>query len=475
MLYLKAYRQARKQQSGQVQGAIPEQNPKPKKAPKPVKSRSAKARPAGDARKTRSQSKADKEVHPVKALLNMTSCRRIKKPHAHLRNITAFRNNIRACSNNAKEVIAALDDDLRIDRITAEKVTSSGSLLYRVKWHPTLLQKRIVHLFESQGHYGKHSKLPPNLYGPVVRSRYLHMDWHDTWEPEEAMHNQPESPALFEAYMTLAARRRASQEERPDADLQNVRRQGHGHRALYRQELSLTQNPELTANITINTSTSVHPDLDVQGTGAFHIQQHPEQPALVTIHSPTGAFLGEMMADRLAVLHTAHMQDDREPQQDFATAIAALLSRYKDSSPSSDAKRVKMRNHWATPPLLMAALIQALELTTECFASPLNFDPAMRHYFAAHKDDEAFGAHFDAYSMPWLGPSQANPEYESSAMEKAVRWAIMSAASTEEASLTAFILPEWKVHAYYRYMQDPRVHRLLVVPKIKFKFRTPDF
>ena len=118
-LYLKACRQARKQQSGQVQGAIPEQNPKPRKAPKPVKSRSAKARPAGNARKTRSQSKADKEVHPVKALLNMTSCRRIKKPHAHLRNITAFRNNIRACSNNAKEVIAALDDDLKIDRITA--------------------------------------------------------------------------------------------------------------------------------------------------------------------------------------------------------------------------------------------------------------------------------------------------------------------------------------------------------------------
>ena len=221
-------------------------------------------------------------------------------------------------------------------------MTSSGSLLYRVKWHRTLPQKRHVHLFESQGHYGKQSKLPPNLYGLVVRSRYLHMDWHDTWEPKEAMHNQPESPALFEAYMTLAARRRANQEE-PDADLQNVCRQRHGHRALYLQELSLTRNPELTANITINTSTSV------QGTGAFHIQQHLEQPALVTIHSPTGAFLGEMTADRLAVLHTAHLQDDREPQQDFATAIAALLSRYKTSSPSSYAKRVKMRNHWATP------------------------------------------------------------------------------------------------------------------------------
>ena len=99
----------------------------------------------------------------------------------------------------------------------------------------------------------------------------------------------------------------------------------------------------------------------------------------------------------------------------------------------------------------------------------------MRHSSAAYKDDAAFGANVDACSMPWLGPSQANPNNRSSAMETVVRWAIMSAASTEEASLTAFILPEWKVHAYYRYMQDPRVHRLLVVPKIKLKFRTPDF
>ena len=67
----------------------------------------------------------------------------------------------------------------------------------------------------------------------------------------------------------------------------------------------------------------------MQGTRAIHIQQHLEQPPLVKIHSVMGAFLEEMTADRLAVLQTTHMQDDKEVQQDFTTAIAALLSRYK--------------------------------------------------------------------------------------------------------------------------------------------------
>ena len=60
-------------------------------------------------------------------------------------------------------------------------------------------------------------------------------------------------------------------------------------------------------------------------------------------------------------------------------------------------------------------------------------------------------------------------------MDKAVRWAIMSAASTEEASLTTFILPEWPRTACYKYVTDRRVHHLVTVPKDKFSFKTPDF
>ena len=75
----------------------------------------------------------------------------------------------------------------------------------------------------------------------------------------------------------------------------------------------------------INIPISVHPDLDVQGMGACHIQQQSEQPALVTIHPATGAVLEEMTANTRAILHTAQRQVDRELQQDFATAAAAVL------------------------------------------------------------------------------------------------------------------------------------------------------
>ena len=94
----------------------------------------------------------------------------------------------------------------------------------------------------------------------------------------------------------------------------------------------------------------------------------------------------------------------------------------------------------------------------------------MSSYNAVKQEDQAFGANFDAFGMPWLGASQANPEYEATDMDKAVRWAIMSAASTEEGSLTTFILPEWPFTAYYKHMTNPRVHHLVTVPKDKFRF-----
>ena len=43
--------------------------------------------------------------------------------------------------------------------------------------------------------------------------------------------------------------------------------------------------------------------------------------------------------------------------------------------------------------------------------------------------------------MKWTGASQVNPVYEAVAMEKAMRWAILSAEEAAEPVLTAFVLP----------------------------------
>ena len=80
----------------------------------------------------------------------------------------------------------------------------------------------------------------------------------------------------------------------------------------------------------------------------------------------------------------------------------------------------------------MQAFKDGLSVTTERFASPSNCNPNMTCYFSMYAEDALFGANFDAYSMKWTGASQVNSESEAVAMEKAMRWAILSAEEATE-------------------------------------------
>ncbi len=84
----------------------------------------------------------------------------------------------------------------------------------------------------------------------------------------------------------------------------------------------------------------------------------------------------------------------------------------------------------------MQALKDGPSVTTERFASPLNFNPNTTCYFSMCAEDALFGANFDAYSVKWTSASQVNPEYEAVAMEKAMRWAILSAEEAAKPVLT---------------------------------------
>ena len=82
----------------------------------------------------------------------------------------------------------------------------------------------------------------------------------------------------------------------------------------------------------------------------------------------------------------------------------------------------------------MRALRTGLATTQERFACPLNFNPSLENYYSPFEEDASFGA--NAYSCKWTGSSQANPEYTPKDMQKAVRWAIASAAEDSTPSLT---------------------------------------
>lgn len=148
--------------------------------------------------------------------------------------------------------------------------------------------------------------------------------------------------------------------------------------------------------------------------------------------------------------------------------------RYRDGF-KEQGRRTKLKNHWATPDAYIKALQDGLSVCIERFASPLNFTPSMASYFSLFEADQALGANHDAFSCKWIGASQCNPEYEARDMERAVRWAICSARDSEEASLTAFVLPYWETTSYFQWLSHKKwVHILARIPKKQFKFKRPD-
>ena len=123
----------------------------------------------------------------------------------------------------------------------------------------------------------------------------------------------------------------------------------------------------------------------------------------------------------------------------------------------------------------MQALIEGLNLTIERFASPLNFNCMMESFYSLYKEDECFGANHNAFSRLWVGASQCNPEYEHGDMEKAVRWALVSAIEADQPSLTAFVLPWWPDSAYFKWMDHPLVHSVARIKGRHFKFKRAEY
>ena len=108
---------------------------------------------------------------------------------------------------------------------------------------------------------------------------------------------------------------------------------------------------------------------------------------------------------------------------------------------------------------------------TERFASPLNVSELTAAYYSVYERDAIFGAQVDAYSCRWLGSSEANPEYNVSEMDRALRWAIKSAGSTSEPVLSAFVLPAWRDSAtHMNQLKHPLVQVIATIPTGRFNF-----
>ena len=127
--------------------------------------------------------------------------------------------------------------------------------------------------------------------------------------------------------------------------------------------------------------------------------------------------MGTLTPERLAILRLKYTG-----KADFEEAVAELLERYKDG-----AGNTRINNHWATPPEVMEALMEANSITRERYASPLNFHPQMACYWSMYEKDRLFGAEGNALDYLYTGSSESNPEYEDTDMARAVARAAHSA------------------------------------------------
>jgi len=188
--------------------------------------------------------------------------------------------------------------------------------------------------------------------------------------------------------------------------------------------------PSLARLISINPNDTVNPDQDIKPMFKYVIslswKDQCIKETMANVYNPSGKLCGSITMHRLRILYSAfrnsqlHQPDSHKQygHLDFLTAIARLLNRHTNKA-SDGSKKSKLANQCTTPDRYMQAFKDGLSVTTERFASPLNFNPNTTCYCSMDAEDALFGANFGAYSVKWTGASQVNPEYEAVAMEKA--------------------------------------------------------
>ena len=399
--------------------------------------------------------------------------------------IEAYIQYLRTDCRMAEMVLLSYDDFFQIEAILKERFVD-GEQQFLVQWEPHPIKSVDAALLADSKVRYKCSELQPLPPDSPFRQQGLDSMafWEDSWEPAENICDHERGAARLQDFKDRRASVNAIplKTKRKDACLSNLERQGYWPDLSQRRINPVHTNPELKDFISIEPYNSINPDKDIHAAGQFCVHASASNSCMAEVFAPNGKLVGSVTIDRLKILHQAFMkaagsnpgQAPNPSEESFAEAIAQLVTRYKDGH-SMGACNTRLKNHWATPDGYMKALIDGLSLDTERFASPLNFTPAMKQYFSLYPQDQVFGANTNAFCCAWNGASQANPEYEHNDMDKAVRWAIASAQKSDEATLTAFVLPWWEDSAYFKWMGNPFVYSLIRINKKHFKFKRTNY
>jgi ribonuclease HI len=303
------------------------------------------------------------------------------------------------------------------------------------------------------------------------------VDWKPTWEPASYLVEQGFGP-LLEDWT------KANHDQPPartnnstlDAHLSNLERQGFPECSL--NKWKSTQGDCIRSKIKF-IPTPVNPQADIVGTGRCRIEIHsvdtwtgqeasPEEAKeMACVYYPDGRCAAMCTVQRLATLKAlfekarqAGQHDDVSPKAaSFEEEVLDLFLRHQPAGGhrnSSNDPRVE--DTWCTHPALRAAIATHLGASKERFSSPLEVADHTTAYWSRHGRDKLFGAQKDAYSVRWTGHSVAFPGHDSTAIDKAMRWAFWSAENSQEPTATLIVIPRNRrtkgTPSYRKWIQD---------------------
>ena len=142
-----------------------------------------------------------------------------------------------------------------------------------------------------------------------------------------------------------------------------------------------------------------------------------------------------------------------------AEDVFALLQRYKHGNESTG-HTVQINDLWHLSKYLHDCLRATSQTAMRDLHLLLMYMPPLDNWTPSAADS-AFGAITDCYSAAWEGCSQANPPSADEEMDKAVRWAMASALSTDQPVLTVMSLAYKGSSAFTKWLGHPLVHLLL--------------
>ena len=314
---------------------------------------------------------------------------------------------------------------------------------YVVQWQPTTILCKHVENYKQFDYTAQ--DLEPIENGKTGPYDWVRVSWNTRFEPEEVLGRSDHTIKLIkdmEKRMKVVANRvhaHALCYARKDKHItNNMAIQGNWIPRETRSPHPLLSEPWLQKKIVLDPMNKVNPDKDVPATGAFEVYHITDRQ--YAIYAPNGSYQGTMNTERLRLLYQAYSKPAIFNSGQFPEAVAKLLRRYKDGHMSKTYKTIH-KYQIATPNPVLRAVTNAFQITTELFASPLNFSSESTVYCSPYAEDAEFGAHHDAYSFLWKGSCFCHPEGSDEQLRRSVQWAIACAQLHSEPLLVTFLLP----------------------------------